>query len=402
MKMRCHINSLTHCKVADRLEQFLQTALGKRLFLKKEPANEHDPLAIAAYQGINKIGYVSSTSKKDAWAGIIGCGKPMLAGEIVAVSTDPIYLTFEADVIQLGDVSEIYSGNELESWVYSGPLLPVLDEQEMVETAAYELLELIAVGEESDEADEVFNVFMKLTRFDLSGEMSDLRSQILSAMEQSPKQRWQQAAKELRRLCNQFGGNHLKRELADYVTSTLPASREAQRMMKRARQVDTAQICRELEALPSGFYNDFLTDPTLFVSRLMYAHVSRRKVKEILSALTIMQLSSARPKQQPVVQQMPDDIFSALVTKPELAATVVNRLHVLMENQQKPRAVLMPIRAAMEAGLLKRPTWEQFCQEFGRQRVSSKSSFSSYTNTEKEPYTDGSFQVLVDEFRQMI
>ena len=94
--------------------------------------------------------------------------------------------------------------------------------------------------------------------------------------------------------------------------------------------------------------------------------------------------------------------FKSLVTKPEYADKVVARLHELSDGKLKPKDVLMPFRAAMEAGALRRPTWAEYGSEFGFKRV-SKSSFSDYTDPMKNKYADEQqFLTMVEEFRRLI
>lgn len=68
------------------------------------------------------------------------------------------------------------------------------------------------------------------------------------------------------------------------------------------------------------------------------------------------------------------------VTRPDKADAVIALLHELADRQGKPRDIAMPVRAAMDAGAISRPTWEQFCAEFGEGKISSKSLFYNYTN----------------------
>ena len=105
---------------------------------------------------------------------------------------------------------------------------------------------------------------------------------------------------------------------------------------------------------------------------------------------------------------------SAQVSKPDVspftpalidtskAAAVIILLRQLMEGKQKPKDVLMPVRAAMDAGVIRRPTWEEFGLEFGAGRVKNKSSFSDYTNPDKEPYTGADFLAMKEKFRKLM
>jgi len=101
-------------------------------------------------------------------------------------------------------------------------------------------------------------------------------------------------------------------------------------------------------------------------------------------------------------QPMRQGGFSRLVIKPEVADRVLELLHRLMEGKLKPQDVVKPIRAAMDAGVIKRPTWEEFCQEFGQFRIKSKSSLSKYTNPSMQLYDGQDYRAMVAEFKEMI
>ena len=94
--------------------------------------------------------------------------------------------------------------------------------------------------------------------------------------------------------------------------------------------------------------------------------------------------------------------FSSIVIDVRKLDAVVALLHQLMEGKTKPKDVLMPVRAAMEAGVIRRPTWEEFCQEFGSWRVKNKSSFSDYTNPDNKPYAGADFEMMKDKFRGLV
>ena len=94
--------------------------------------------------------------------------------------------------------------------------------------------------------------------------------------------------------------------------------------------------------------------------------------------------------------------FTSAVIDTTKADAVIALLRQLMEGKTKPKDVLMPVRAAMDAGVIRRPTWEEFCQEFGSYRLKSKTSFSDYTNPDKSPYTGADFQMMKEKFRQLM
>ena len=95
--------------------------------------------------------------------------------------------------------------------------------------------------------------------------------------------------------------------------------------------------------------------------------------------------------------------FAALVPKPEKADVVLKRLHELVKRKKQPKDITMPIRAAIDAGAISRPTWGEFCKEFEFNTNSTwKSAYSNYTNPNKTPYEDAAFETMKNEFIRLI
>ncbi len=118
---------------------------------------------------------------------------------------------------------------------------------------------------------------------------------------------------------------------------------------------------------------------------------------------TINYFANKRQVYNPGPTQNDNDIpaFAQLIPHPECAKRVSEKLHELMERQSTPIKKLMPLRAAMDAGVLSRPTWDVFCQEFGENFISSKSLLSKYTG-ENYQYTGEAFEETKAIFKQII
>lgn len=80
---------------------------------------------------------------------------------------------------------------------------------------------------------------------------------------------------------------------------------------------------------------------------------------------------------------------------------MVGKLHELVDRQTKAKDIVKPIRAAMEAGVLGRPTWKLFCNEFGPDKLKSSTSLSSYTDPGYQ-MDDSDFKEMVRMFQTLI
>ena len=93
--------------------------------------------------------------------------------------------------------------------------------------------------------------------------------------------------------------------------------------------------------------------------------------------------------------------FAAAVIDSSKTETITSLLRRLMTGKQKPKDVMMPVRAAMEAGVIRRPTWDEFCSEFGIDMLKSKASFSDYTNPGRTPYEGEDFEAIKAQFLRL-
>lgn len=57
----------------------------------------------------------------------------------------------------------------------------------------------------------------------------------------------------------------------------------------------------------------------------------------------------------------------------------------------------MPVRAAIDAGVIKRPTLKEYEEVKGFEKI-AKSSFEDYTNPCKQPYNDSAYNGMVKVF----
>lgn len=94
--------------------------------------------------------------------------------------------------------------------------------------------------------------------------------------------------------------------------------------------------------------------------------------------------------------------LKAFVVKPEIADVVVDKITSYVNAENKPKPIVRPIRAAMDSGVMHRPSWDAFVEDYGPNKISSKTSFNDYTNPEKEHYNGASYKALVDEFKKIL
>lgn len=96
-----------------------------------------------------------------------------------------------------------------------------------------------------------------------------------------------------------------------------------------------------------------------------------------------------------------NSIFSSFVTEPIKADSIIKKLHELVRGKEKPKERMKPLRAALDAGVINKPSWDAFKIEFGDNFVSSKSSFDSYLKVDSKPYFGADFEKLIAIFKEL-
>lgn len=97
---------------------------------------------------------------------------------------------------------------------------------------------------------------------------------------------------------------------------------------------------------------------------------------------------------EPVIRAAPTEIYK-LCTFREKAFMLISKLQELTHNRNSAKLIVMPTRAAIDLGVLHRPTYEQFLAAFNLDsKLVSKSSYNNYTNTKGYDYDDKDFEAV--------
>ena len=120
-----------------------------------------------------------------------------------------------------------------------------------------------------------------------------------------------------------------------------------------------------------------------------------REVKQLDKSHSTIEKKTQKQTNEKIVS------FVLVVTNAACPEKVIARLHELMDERTSPKDVMMPIRAAFDAGVIRHPTWSEFCAEFGSSKLKSKTSFNDYLNVSYK-YDGESFKVMVENFRAFL
>ena len=151
---------------------------------------------------------------------------------------------------------------------------------------------------------------------------------------------------------------------------------------------------RKIIMMPGSVYNEHVAQQNIFPGL-------RQVENKFAAAETPPEEAMPAEEACEIPQETEKPSFRLLVTHPEKADEVIGKLHELIDGQSRPKSIVKPIRAAMDAGAITRPTWEQFCAEFGREKVNSSTSFHNYTSSVYQAW-DTDFDEIVHTFQSII
>ena len=91
----------------------------------------------------------------------------------------------------------------------------------------------------------------------------------------------------------------------------------------------------------------------------------------------------------------------------EKAPIIITTLFRFMETKTSPKDIIMPIRAAIDARAIRKPTKKEFeaifVKFFGEGLIKSKSSLDDYCNQQNDPYSHiGEYNGMVETFREIM
>lgn len=89
------------------------------------------------------------------------------------------------------------------------------------------------------------------------------------------------------------------------------------------------------------------------------------------------------------------------VTDADSAEEVIAKIKSYQKGKSTPKDVAQPVRAAIDAGAIRRPSHAEYQAVEGFASI-PKSSFSDYTNPDKTPYFGENYETIVKDFKTLV
>ena len=94
--------------------------------------------------------------------------------------------------------------------------------------------------------------------------------------------------------------------------------------------------------------------------------------------------------------------FGSCILYEERTDEILKILHLKIDHKVKAQAIMSVIKAAIDAGLIRKPEYDSFVREFKKGMIVSFSSFKSYTKSKNNPLVDdNSYKEYLDQFLRL-
>lgn len=299
---RIHVVALPYYEAGGCLSEFLAEARGRAMTLRPDPTNEVDMNAICAYDWQGRhVGYVASHDLLEAWQTLRGSGRRSLRGCVCEVNVEHKCVVFECSVETMGMVENMFPQAPFLKWTYTGPVLKPTQEMVTLEYMIDEISERLDEHEgwsESERGDFVALTmrFCKLSKFDLSGEMSDFRRSLCLRLIGLKDVALLPLVEELKMSYGRSGRESHGGEVLDYWMGVLSESKMVRALLVHRQEYDLEKLRVQLEAFPEMMYQEWLEDRERFVLKLLYMHIPREILWKLVSGIAFYEAITARDK----------------------------------------------------------------------------------------------------------
>ncbi|MCR5678901.1 MAG: hypothetical protein K6G08_01645 [Prevotella sp.] len=299
---KIRIVALPYYDVGECLGEFLAEAQGRAMTLRPDPANDFDACAVCAYDWQGRhVGYVASHDLKEAWQTLRGSGRKSLRGLVVGVNVEHKCLLFECHVKTLGEAEELYPAATYLEWAYTGPMLKATQEMVTLDYMTDEISERLDEyeGWSDEERIDFMTLAMRfcvLSRYDLSGDMSDYRRRLCLRLMDIDGSRFGSLIEELKMAFGRTGRDVHGGEVLSYWVGIISDPKNIRPLLVCRHEYDVEKVQRELKAFPESMFEQWLEDRERFVTKLLYMHIPRGVLWRFISGIAFYEAMTARQK----------------------------------------------------------------------------------------------------------
>lgn len=286
--------------LSGQVGKFLAEAEGRAMTIRPESSNDNDKVAIRAYDWVGRfVGYVSKNDLPIAWGALKCSEKTKLRGMVVGACIKHPCVTFECSVKGYkGPATDLYSQKPFLEWKYSGPILELPNEFDDIAYMREEIKDRLDERDDWDREDleffiELVNRFARLSKYDISGEMSDYRAELIENLKAADCEEFASLIDELTMTASRTGRETMGGGVLEFWTNQIQSTQTRKHLMVHQREFNAQSVENELELFPDSMYFEWKSAPERFVSKLYYMHIPRQVIWSFVSGIAFVEMNKA-------------------------------------------------------------------------------------------------------------
>ena len=301
--VKLHIVGFPYRKdIEGRVQEFLREAPGCAMTVRPQSGNDYDKRAMRAFDWRGRfVGYVSQTDLPEAWGALQSSGRASLRGMVTSTNVEHPCAIFECTVSSYAGPAEgLYPEEHFLNWAYSGPVLDMPEEHDSLLYMMDEISDRL--DEIADWDDECMSNFLSLTqrfaeqsRYDISREMIDYRSRLISRLQATNVRELEEVTEELQMAAGRTGRETLDGgEVLHFWMSQIWSMANIKKLMVHSKRYDAARVETELEAFPESMYCEWQENRDNFIAKALYMHIPREVLWRFVSGIAFVEMIKGR------------------------------------------------------------------------------------------------------------
>ena len=298
MTIKCKLVGMRHHDFKDKLEEFFDVAVGKRVLLQKEDDNVWDRnQAVAALCEGGLLAYVSKSTRTRVRQFMADTGMELLLGTIVRVIRakkvgESDMLEVKVDVDKSSNVSTLQSSKpgalesepldpsnaenlaveDWQAWEWDGMTMPRMKDANVLH-GYVNMLRIWVKSGWNDECEYAMNAIHENLWSDMSREMQDAIADLIRLLTELGLQ---DAADELEQVLSHTDSPEFRQRLYQQIMQQCQ-TKEAEEVMRSYRPEGVPKVYRNMLALDGGS----------FVSRISYMRMPQKVLQNLMTVATM-------------------------------------------------------------------------------------------------------------------
>lgn len=410
------LDSFMHFMPEDEVEDFVRNSVGKWVTLTLNDANKIDSDCVDGWIDGDVRCHVSARKAAMVRRAITESGRKCVMVRIKGHNLDRGYKTAYCELMPPNVISDDFvteREKEYEEWMrsYDGGSGPLSHDQQKLGVNIDFLSQMLQndVATESDLLPVIRNYIASLHMAFSCDEKEDcikVNELIQNSVYQSVRDCNVDIVKAMDFLNHPEIRLESVRKWIEWLKETDVCQREALQIRDRK---GLAKRYGMLMAFPRNLFSRYESDFVTFCGNLFYNKIPSAPMQLFMTGVAGWELAKARIEAEEASAGMDKEgedekVEYGFVVDQRYAEAVVELVLSYMDGKDRSQAkdIMKPIRAAQDAGVIRRITFEEMQLAFPDYCPTSKSSVSKYTKEDDTPYSDEAFKAMVKDFKSLL